>query len=233
METIAARLRELLEIEGIEAEDKALTYIARQADGALRDGLSLLEQCISFYFGQKLTYENVLKILGAVDHSVYHRLMEALIKNQVDGVIAIVAGMVEQGKDLSQFVNELIWYLRNLLVVKTADEAEQLVDMSEENRQELSRFAEQIELEILFRYIRILSDLANDMKYANNKRVMLEMAMIRLCRPQMQTDYDSLIQRLNQLEQKNEQWQEMMESGTFVAAQSAGTSENKPVIKPQ
>lgn len=222
METIAARLRELLEIEGIEAEDKALTYIARQADGALRDGLSLLEQCISFYFGQKLTYENVLKILGAVDHSVYHRLMEALIKNQVDGVIAIVAEMVEQGKDLSQFVNELIWYLRNLLVVKTADEAEQLVDMSEENRQELSRFAEQIELEILFRYIRILSDLANDMKYANNKRVMLEMAMIRLCRPQMQTDYDSLIQRLNQLEQKNEQWQEMMESGTFVAAQSAG-----------
>ncbi len=114
METIAARLRELLEIEGIEAEDKALTYIARQADGALRDGLSLLEQCISFYFGQKLTYENVLKILGAVDHSVYHRLMEALIKNQVDGVIAIVAEMVEQGKDLSQFVNELIWYLRNL-----------------------------------------------------------------------------------------------------------------------
>ena len=198
VETIAARLRELLEIEGIEAEDKALTYIARQADGALRDGLSLLEQCISFYFGQKLTYENVLKILGAVDHSVYHRLMEALIKNQVDGVIAIVAEMVEQGKDLSQFVNELIWYLRNLLVVKTADEAEQLVDMSEENRQELSRFAEQIELEILFRYIRILSDLANDMKYANNKRVMLEMAMIRLCRPQ-----------------------------------SAGTSENKSVIKPQ
>ena len=67
----------------------------------------------------------------------------------------------------------------------------------------------------------------------SNKRVMLEMAMIRLCRPQMQTDYDSLIQRLNQLEQKNEQWQEMMESGTFVAAQSAGTSENKSVIKPQ
>ena len=233
VETIAARLRELLEIEGIEAEDKALTYIARQADGALRDGLSLLEQCISFYFGQKLTYENVLKILGAVDHSVYHRLMEALIKNQVDGVIAIVAEMVEQGKDLSQFVNELIWYLRNLLVVKTADAADQLVDMSEENRQELSRFAEQIELEILFRYIRILSDLANDMKYANNKRVMLEMAMIRLCRPQMQTDYDSLIQRLNQLEQKNEQWQEMMESGTFVAAQSAEASENKPLIKPQ
>lgn len=59
-------------------------------------------------------------------------------------MIAIVAEMVEQGKDLSQFVNELIWYLRNLLVVKTADEAEQLVDMSEENRQELSRFAEQM-----------------------------------------------------------------------------------------
>lgn len=223
VETIAARLRELLDQEGIEAEDRALHYIARQADGALRDGLSLLEQCISFYFGQELTYENTLKVLGAVDHAVYHELLGALTENRVDQVIQVVSRMVEQGKDLTQFVNEFVWYLRNLLVVKMTDEAGQLVDMSEENLQELGRYAEQTEVEMIFRYIRILSSLASDLKYGNNKRVMLEVAMIRLCRPQMEQDYESLIQRMHNLEQLNEDLQTALSSGSLtVAAPSAG-----------
>lgn len=215
VDTIAMRLQELLIREGVEAEERALTYIARQADGALRDGLSLLEQCVSFYFGQKLTYENVLKVLGAVDHTVYHELLEALMMNAVDRVIAIVGRMVEQGKDLTQFVNEFIWYLRNLLVVKTTDEIGQLVDMSEDNLKELKRYAEQIEVEMIYRYIRLLSGVANDMKYGNNKRVMLEVSMIRLCRPQMEQDYESLIQRMHNLEQLNEDLQSALSSGAL------------------
>lgn len=224
VDTIAARLRELLDQEGIEAEDRALNYIARQADGALRDGLSLLEQCISFYFGQTLTYENALKVLGAVDHAVYHELMEALVQNRVEGVIGVVGRMVEQGKDLTQFVNEFVWYLRNLLVVKTADDVGQLVDMSEENLQELKRYAEEIEIEMIFRYIRVLSDLANDMKYGNNKRVMLEVAMIKLCRPQMEQDYESLIHRMHNMEQLNEDLQTALSSGTLTVASGDGGS---------
>lgn len=224
VDTIAARLRELLDQEGIEAEDRALTYIARQADGALRDGLSLLEQCISFYFGQTLTYENALKVLGAVDHAVYHELMEALVQNRVEGVIGVVGRMVEQGKDLTQFVNEFVWYLRNLLVVKTADDVGQLVDMSEENLQELKRYAGEIELEMIFRYIRVLSDLANDMKYGNNKRVMLEVAMIKLCRPQMEQDYESLIHRMHNMEQLNEDLQTALSSGTLTLTAGDGGS---------
>lgn len=222
VDTIALRLRELLDQEKIEAEENALQYIARQADGALRDGLSLLEQCISFYFGQELTYEKVLKVLGAVDHTVCHELFEALAANRVDGVIRIVGRVVEQGKDLTQFVGEFVWYLRNLLVVKTAEEIGQLVDVSAENLQELKNCAELIETEVIFRYIRILSGLANDMKYGNNKRVMLEVAMIRLCRPQMEQDYDSLIQRMHNLEQLNEDLQTALSSGALTA--SAGAS---------
>lgn len=214
-ETISERLKELLDQEHIEAEERALTYIARQADGALRDGLSLLEQCISFYFGQKLTYENVLKVLGAVDQAVYHELMEALIHNQVEAMLEIIGRMVEQGKDLTQFVNEYVWYLRNLLIVKTANEVGQLVDMSEENIRELERYAGEIELEMVFRYIRVLSNLANEMKYGNNKRVMLEVAMIKLCRPQMEQDYESLVNRLHNLEQLGEELQETVTSGNF------------------
>lgn len=244
VETISERLRELLDTEGIEAEDRALQYIAKQADGALRDGLSLLEQCISFYFGQKLTYENVLKVLGAVDQAVYHELMEALVHNHVEDVIAVVNNVTEQGKDLTQFVNEFVWYLRNLLVVKTADEVGQLVDMSEENLHELKNYAEQVEVEMMFRYIRILSALANDMRYSNNKRVMLEVALIKLCRPQMEKDYESLVNRLHNLEEANDSLQESIASGALTAAapgQSGLVSGNaktateipKKVIRPE
>lgn len=232
VETIVERLQELLDQEGVEAEERALTYIARQADGALRDGLSLLEQCISFYFGQKLTYENVLKVLGAVDHSVYQETMEALIENRAQTLIEVISRVVEQGKDLLQFVSEFIWYLRNLLVVKTAEDPGHLVDVSAENLEEMKRVAERVEMEMLFRYIRILSELVNEMKYSSNKRVLLEIAFIRLCRPQMENDYDSLINRLHNLEQLNENLQDALENGQFsVAAQSSDSPAAVPVKK--
>ncbi len=233
VETIAERLRELLDREGIEAEDRALAYIARQADGALRDGLSLLEQCISFYFGEKLTYENVLKVLGAVDHTVYHELMETLLRNRAEGAVELIARVVEQGKDLTQFVNEFVWYLRNLLIVKTTEETGRLVDMSAENIGELERYAQEIEAEMIFRYIRVLSALAGEMKYGSNKRVMLEVAMIRLCRPQMERDYDSLVNRLHILEQKNEELMEAAAAGSFSvsATDSAGSAAAAPQPK--
>ncbi len=233
VDTIAERLKELLDREGIEAEERALTYIARQADGALRDGLSLLEQCISFYFGKKLTYENVLNVLGAVDQSVYHRLLQALAENRVNGVMDVVAGIVEQGKDLTQFVNEFVWYLRNILVVKTSEEPADLVDMSEESLQEMKTFAEQVELEMIFRYIRILSALAGDMKYSNNKRVMLEVAFIKLCRPQLEKDYDSLVNRLHNLEQMNEELQVALEEGTIAVSASGGETGAKEALAPK
>ncbi len=238
VETIAARLQETLEQEGIEAEEKALQYIARLADGAMRDGLSLLEQCVSFYFGQRLTYENVLKVLGAVDHSVYHELMEGLRKNQVNDIINVISRVVEQGKDLLQFTNEFIWYLRNLLVVKTAEEPGNLVDMSEENLKDMQNQAEAVDVEMIFRYIRLLSEVANDLKYENNKRVMLEVALVRLCRPQMEKDYDALVNRMHNLEEDSASLQEALESGNFSVSATQTTGEvappvQKKVIRPE
>jgi DNA polymerase-3 subunit gamma/tau len=231
VEVIAGRLRELLEKEGIEAEEKALSYIARLADGALRDGLSLLEQCISFYFGEKLTYENVLKVLGAVDHSVYHELIEALVENHAGSIMEIIGEVVEQGKDLYQFVNEFIWYLRNLLVLKNVENVGTLIDVSAEDLEEMRQYAERTEQEMLFRYIRILSELANEMKYSSNKRVLLEIALIRLCRPQMQQDYDALVNRIHNLEETNEELQEKIASGQY-AVSPAGAASTGAVPEP-
>ena len=232
VETIAARLAELLEREGIEAEPKALTYVARQADGALRDGLSLLEQCVSFYFGETLTYEKVLKVLGAVDHEVYQILLEHLIHARVHGVIEMVSSLVEQGKDLSQFVNEFIWYLRNAMVLMTAAEAEELVDLPADAISALEEMTKDLDMDVIFRYIRILSGVVSTMKYSSNKRVDLEVALIKLCRPQMEEDYDALKNRLHNIEQLNEDLQAALESGSLTVA-SAGTVGGQQAVKPE
>ena len=98
METIAARLRELFGSGGIAAEERALTYIAKLADGALRDGLSLLEQCHLFYFGEELTYEKVLKVLGAVDNEVYASFTGALAAGNVAAMLQIIDEIISAGK---------------------------------------------------------------------------------------------------------------------------------------
>lgn len=96
IDTIAARLTELMEKEGIEVEDKAIRYVAKAADGSMRDALSLLDQCIAFYLGQKLTYENVLEVLGAVDNEIFSRLTRSIIAGNVTECINILDEMVTQ-----------------------------------------------------------------------------------------------------------------------------------------
>lgn len=202
VDTIAGRLRELLDKEEIQAEDKALTYIAKLADGALRDGLSLLEQCISFYFGEILTYEKVLKVLGAVDNDVYASFAKILAAGDVAGMMGLIDEIVSEGKDLGRFCDEFIWYLRNILIVKSTEHPEHIIDMSEENLKTLVETGEQMETEMIFRYIRVLSEVENQMKYAAQKRVVFEVALIRLCRPEMERDYESVVNRLHNIEEQ-------------------------------
>ena len=207
---ICTRLEELLAKEQVAAEKEAVRYIAKAADGAMRDALSLLDQCISFYMGQTLTYDRVLDVLGAVDTEVFSRLLKNVLSQDVPGTINAVERLVAEGRELSQFAGDFTWYLRNLLLLKCSDDMEDSLDLSLESRQRLKEEAELVGDETLFRYIRIFSELSGRMKYSSQKRVLLEVALIKLCRPQMEQDYESLTERIAQLEKK-------MEQGDFAA----------------
>ncbi len=200
IDTIANRLSELMEIEQVDVEERAIRYVAKAADGSMRDALSLLDQCIAFYLGQTLTYENVLKVLGAVDTEVFSRLLRHIMAQEITQVIGLIEEIVVEGRELGQFVIDFTWYLRNLLLVKSADDMEDVLELSAENLALLKEEAQMMEDEVLMRYIRILSELSNQMKYSSQKRVLLEIAMIKLCRPQMEEDYDSIIDRLSVIE---------------------------------
>ena len=200
IDTIAARLTELMGKEQIEVEEKAIRYIAKAADGSLRDALSLLDQCIAFYIGQKLTYDHVLEVLGAVDTDVFSRLLREIIGQDIVKVMKTLEELVMQGRELSQLATDFTWYLRNLLLVKSSDNMEDVLDVSTENLAQLKEEAKMVENETLIRYIRIFSELSNQLKYATQKRVLLEVALIKLCKPAMEADQNSLLERIRAVE---------------------------------
>ncbi len=200
--TIGERIQELLAAEHMEAEEKAIRYIARKADGAMRDALSLLDQCIAFFPGQKLTYEQVLNVLGAVDTEIFSRMLRLILKKDVRGLMQSLEDLVMQGRELGQYVSDFTWYLRNLLLLKSSDDIEDVLDVSAENLKLLQEEAAMVREDALMRYIRIFSELGNRMKYETSKRLALEVALIKMCRPQMEQDLTSVLERIRSLEKQ-------------------------------
>ena len=203
--TLVSRMRELVQKEGVEAEERALQFVARSADGSMRDALSLLDQCIAFYMGEKITYEKALKALGAVDTDVFASLTASIIQGDAGAAVLTFAQMMERGREAGQFVSDYIWYLRNLLMVQTQEEAMDLVDAPAEQILKMRNLAGSVAPEIIMRYIRVLSELQNNMRFATNRRVLVEIAFIRLCRPQMERTEDSVRDRIRMLEDKLEE----------------------------
>lgn len=207
--TIADRLTQLMKEEQVEVEEKAIRYIARKADGSMRDALSLMDQCIAFYLGQKLTYDNVLDVLGAVDTEVFSRMLRLILQNQVAELMKMLEDLVMQGRELGQFVTDFTWYMRNLLLLKASDDLEDVLDVSTDNLKLLQEEAGMVREDTLIRYIRIFSELSNQIKFESSKRIALEVALIKLCRPEMERDETSLLDRIRRLEQ-------MMQNGVQV-----------------
>ncbi|MGN0340021.1 MAG: DNA polymerase III subunit gamma/tau [Lachnospira sp.] len=231
IDTIAGRLSQLMEYENIRVEDKALRYVAKAADGSMRDALSLIDQCVAFHLGQdELTYENVLDVLGAVDTTVFADTLKAVASGDVSACLHIVEDVVMQGRDLSQFTSDFVWYLRNLLLVastKDISSLEDVIDVSADNLKQLAEDAKLADTETLMRYIRVMSDLSNELKLATQKRIKLEVSLIKLCKPAMEpaADIGELSGRVGQLEQQLEETikhiketEDKLSDGTFIPA---------------
>jgi DNA polymerase-3 subunit gamma/tau len=204
-ETITDRLRELMVEEQVEVEERALAYVAKAADGSMRDALSLLDQCIAFYLGQKLTYDHVLDVLGAVDIDVFSSLFRKICAQDLTAVIRELEQIILQGRELSQFVTDFIWYLRNLLMLKSDQDMEDVLDVSSDHLAQMKEEAALTDADTLMRYIRVFSELSGQIRYASQKRVLVEIALIKLCKPSMESSYDSILQRLSQLEKRMEE----------------------------
>ncbi len=200
LDIIADRLEELLKRENIPATREAINYVAKAADGSMRDALSILDQCIAFNLGEEVTYDKVLEIVGSVDLDIYLNLFNYIKARDTKCALAVVNEAIWAGKDLSLFVNEFTSFMRDLLMLKY--NAQATVDVTSENLPRLIEAGADVEDEKLISFINIMQETAGKIKYATTKRIVLEVAIIKLCTPQMRQDDSALRERLADIESR-------------------------------
>ena len=209
-ETIEGRLREVAQAENLQAEEKALRYIASAADGSMRDGLSLLDQCNAFNYGNDvLTYDKTLEILGAVDTRVFSKLYNHLHEGQVTEALQVLENVLTQGREMMQFVSDFLWYLRNLMLLRASESTKDALDISADNLAQMIEDARKSEMSEIMRDIRIFSSLVEQIRYSAGRRILTEMAIIRAARGKMggadetsEDQLDTIRNRIRELEQR-------------------------------
>ena len=191
-------------------EGKALRYIAGAADGSMRDGLSLLDQCNAFNYGNEiLTYEKTLEILGAVDTRVFSKLYNHIHEGDTAEALKVLEDVLMQGREMMQFVADFLWYLRNLMLLCASESTKDSLDISADNLAQMIEDARKSELSEIMREIRIFSSLVEQIRYSASRRILTEMAIIRAARGRMggadagaEDQLDTLRNRIRELEQR-------------------------------
>lgn len=199
VDDIVKNMRSICDELNIDVEDKGLRLIARNSDGAMRDALSILDQCVSFSDG-KITYEYILSILGTVNYDIIFEVTDAVINGNLDKTLELVEKIIRNGKDVNQFIKELILHFRNLMIAKTSSNIENIIDGSDEMLKELKEQAESIELNDIMKAIRILSDVEVKAKRSSQPRIILEVGLIKIIRSSSDIDVDNLIEKVVRLE---------------------------------
>ncbi len=197
---IVKRLDYICKQSTIEAEEKALQLIARNSEGAMRDALSLLDQCISFSEG-RIDYNHVMDILGVVRDDVLFDLVDAIIEKDSLKAIEWIEELVRSGKDIHQFIKDMIGHYRNLMITKVSEKGiEEIIQLSTENIERLKRQSQKMTMNAIIRAIHLLSETEADAKWSTLPRVILEVAVIQLIRPASDSSMEGLIERIETLE---------------------------------
>jgi DNA polymerase-3 subunit gamma/tau len=191
----------ICEAEGVDIEPAALELVARAADGSHRDGLSRLDQVLT-YAGPKVTLADVAQVLGALPAELRFDLAEALAAHRVADVLASVERVVDAGHDLQQFAREALEHLRDLYVLRVAPESTTLVDVTAETRERLGAQAERFGPGELGRLVRIVGETYMDLRTATDQRLVLEVGLAKAALPEASLDADALLARIERLERR-------------------------------
>lgn len=193
-------LRKIANDQGVFADDKSLNLIARMSDGAMRDALSILDQAISMGNG-KVDYDSLINMLGLVTNDNLIKLTDSIIDKNVELSMRIIDDIVLSGKDVHNFIREMIEHLRNLLMVKVSQNPDGILDMSTENIERIKQQSYRIRIEELMRNIRILQEAEEQSKWSKQSRIYLELAAIKMCKIEYDTSPEIILSRLNKLEE--------------------------------
>ncbi len=221
---IVSNMKNICHELNISVEEKALKLIARNSDGAMRDALSLLDQCIS-YKGENLSYQDAIDILGIANTDLLFSIVDDVKEKKLQSLLFEIDHIIQEGKDVNQFIKDLIYHFRNLLIVKSSKNAIDLLEMDEETVNRLIQQSEDISLEFILQALDILNKSESQAKWSTQPRIILEMAMIKLVNLEDEMD---LMERVKRLE-------EIINTGQIKIAEPKAKAMEKPkkIEKPQ
>lgn len=201
VESIVKRIEHIAKSSEVSIENEGLKLIARMSDGALRDAISILDQCISL--GNKhLTYDDVLSVVGIVNNTFIADMVDAINSKEVEKVLYLINVLVMDGKNITQFVSDLVLYYRNLLICSTSRNPEEIIEASKEMIQRMKAQSQGLSNIEITSAIKELSTLEATMKWSTHARVLLEVALIKLCENSVNSGDASMHERIDFLEKK-------------------------------
>ena len=229
-DVLVDRLSYIADKEGIEYEKDALRVIAKMAQGGMRDAISLLELCASAQ--NKLTVQSVYDTLGSGGRENAENIVRAIARGNYDAIFAAVDEVVSSSKDVTVFLQELLSYYRDMLVAKTTAKADKYLDLTETEYAALQKSCELFTKQTLVWHCRVLDDAVNAMqKSGMGKRVVAEMALIKMCDAGLDSSLDSFLSRLTKLESAVAVNSQLIKQGVTVQAPAnTESNDNAPII---
>lgn len=182
----------------IKYEEKALKLIAANSEGAMRDAQSILDRCISF--NSQVDYDTVINLLGTVNYQVILEAVEAIADKNIVKTMSLVDNILNSGKELTFFLDELIICFRNMLIIKTTNSSDNLMRISEDETNEIKELNKKISVEEIVKIIEELSIAQSECKKALNPRVLLETKLIKMLHNVHYVNLDVLVERIENIE---------------------------------
>lgn len=220
-ETMSVRLKQVAQLEGMELDDDAAILIARIADGALRDGLSILDQCAGR--SKKIDSALVSEVAGLAGHEALYKLTDCICTQNSSSAMTIISELYQNSYDMERLCVEMINHLRNFLIVKTVKDSRGLIICTDDEYNSIILSAENFTLENVIFALDLFQDALTKIKTGANARVELEMAFVKLCEPKLDVNIDSLVDRISKLERA-------VNRGVNVSQQPAVVEGAKPVV---
>lgn len=198
---VKERLQKIASSEKIQIDETSLYLIAKSAQGSLRDAIGTLDQLSSFTAGN-ISFDDVISLLGAVDLELLFDIADMISEKDASGCIKFVDKLSESGRDLRQFTKELLEHFHHLFVIRNVDRPEQIIDTTPENLNRMQKQAGRMEMSELVRIADILSKTLNDLRWNPDAKLYLEMALVKIVRPEVDMSLEGLLARVEQLERK-------------------------------
>ena len=198
---VVTLLRRVAEGEGIQAQESALSLIARSARGSFRDAVSTLDQ-LAAATNNSIDAQSVLQLVGAVDEESLLRLCDTVVDHDTAGALLLLEQLAEQGQDLGRVVVDLLEHLRHLLLVQHMGHVPESLPVTEEVKERLREQANQLPEPAVLRLIDLLAVAVDDIRQGADPRLPLELALVKVTRPAADLSRESLAHRVELLESR-------------------------------